>query len=293
MSVAPSATPSAVTRLREALARPGLLVVPGAYDALSTKLIEEAGFPVQFMTGFATALTRLGLPDTGLISFAEMLDTLRNITSASSVATIADGDDGYGNPINVQRTVREYARAGAAAVLIEDKINPKRLGTEGEKPVLERGEAVMKLRAAIETAHGEGILVLARTDARATRGFDEALARIKAFVDLGADMTFLDGPQTTDELATYCRSVEVPCMANVVQGDKLGLTRAKLEELGVKIATRPFAALSAAIHASRRALAAVKAGDESAMPPMLTTAELRTLAGYPDYHAKEKRFTPT
>src|SRR5262245_62725422 len=190
----------AVTRLREALARPGLLVVPAAYDALSTKLVEEAGFPVQFMSGFAVALTRLGYPDTGLISFAEMLDTLRNITSASSVATIADGDDGYGNPINAQRTVREYARAGAAAVMIEDKINPKRLGTEGEKPVLERGEAVAKLRAAIETAHEHGILVLARTDARATRGFDEALARVKAFVDLGADMTFLDGPQSVDEL---------------------------------------------------------------------------------------------
>jgi 2-methylisocitrate lyase-like PEP mutase family enzyme len=281
-----------VGRLREALARPGLLVVPGAYDALSAKLIEEAGFPVQFMTGFATALTRLGLPDTGLISFAEMLDTLRGITSASSTATIADGDDGYGNPINVQRTVREYARAGAAAVLIEDKINPKRLGTEGEKPVLERAEAVMKLKAAIETAHEHGILVLARTDARATRGFDEALARIKAFVDLGADMTFLDGPQSRDELATYCRSVKVPCMVNLVQGDKLGLTRALLEEIGVKIATRPFAALAAAIHAARRALAAIQAGDESAMPPALTTAELRTLAGYGEYHAKEKRFTP-
>jgi 2-methylisocitrate lyase-like PEP mutase family enzyme len=282
---------SAVTRLREALARPGLLVVPAAYDALSTKLVEEAGFPVQFMSGFAVALTRLGFPDTGLISFAEMLDTLRNITAASSVATIADGDDGYGNPINAQRTVREYARAGAGAVMIEDKINPKRLGTEGEKPVLERGEAVAKLRAAIETAHEQGILVLARTDARATRGFDEALARVKAFVDLGADMTFLDGPQSVDELTAYCRGVKVPCMVNIVQGDKLGLTRAQLEEIGVKIATRPFAALSGAIHAARRALAALKAGDEAAMPPGLTTAELRTLAGYPDYHAREKRFT--
>jgi 2-methylisocitrate lyase-like PEP mutase family enzyme len=176
-------------------------------------------------------------------------------------------------------------------VMIEDKINPKRLGDEGEKPVLERGEAIMKIRAAIEAGRAGGVLILARTDARATRGFDEALARAKAVAEAGADMIFLDGPQTADELRTYCREVPKPCLANVTQGDTLGLSSAELEKAGVKIATRPFAALSAAIHAARRALAALKAGDEAAAPPALTTAELRTLAGYPDYHAREKRFT--
>jgi len=284
-------TPAA-QRLKEVLAKPGLLVVPASWDALSAKLVGEAGYPMQFMSGFAVALNRLGFPDTGMISFAEMVDALRNITAASDVPVLADGDDGYGNALNVQRTVSEYARAGAAAVLIEDKINPKPCGMAGEKPVIERPEAIMKIKAAIEAGRKAGILILARTDSRPTRGFEEALARIKAFAELGADMVFLDSPASAEEMRAYCAAVDKPCMANIMQGDKLAIPRAELARMGIKIATHPFYAMNAAIAAARAALQALKHDDLAGMPPAITSAELRTLAGYPEYRAREARFAP-
>lgn len=283
----------AALRLREVLAQPGMLVVPASYDALSAKLIGEAGYKMQFMSGFAVALNRLGYPDTGMISFAEMVDALRNITAASDVPVLADGDDGYGNALNVQRTVTEYARAGAAAVLIEDKINPKPCGMPGEKPVIERADAIMKIKAAIEAGRKAGILILARTDARPTRGFDEALARVQAFSEAGADMVFLDSPASVDEMRAYCAAIKKPCMANIMQGDKLAIPRPELERIGIKIATHPFYAMNAAIAAARKALIALKNDDLAGMPPAITSAELRTLAGYPEYRAREARFTPS
>src|SRR5689334_8316903 len=187
--------------LRKVLAAPNIEVMPGCYDALSAKLIAAARFKVTFMSGFAVSAARLGLPDTGLISFAEMLDSVRScVSGAATIPLIADGDTGYGNALNVQRTVLEYARAGAAAVMIEDQVSPKKCGHTRGKQVISRAEARMKVRAAVDARSDADILILARTDARAVHGFDEALARCHDFEAEGADIIFLEAPESEAEM---------------------------------------------------------------------------------------------
>ena len=208
-------------QLRDLLAQPDLEIMPGCYDALSAKLVADAGYKVTFMSGFAVSAARLGLPDTGLISFSEMLDSLRNCCSAAAkIPLIGDGDTGYGNALNVQRTVVEYARAGAAAVMIEDQVSPKKCGHTRGKQVITRDEARMKIRAAVEARSGVDILIMARTDARAVHGFDEALARCRDFEAEGADIIFLEAPETEDEMRRFCAAMHKPCMANLVPGGK-------------------------------------------------------------------------
>ena len=212
---------TAAQRLHKVLAEPGIEIMPGCFDGISAKLVADAGFKVTFMSGFAVSAARLGLPDTGLISFAEMLDTLRNCCSAArDVPVIGDGDTGYGNAINVQRTVIEYARAGAAAVMIEDQVSPKKCGHTRGKQVITRDEARMKIRAAVDVKRDLDILILARTDARAVHGFDEALARCRDFEAEGADIIFLEAPENEAEMTRFCEAMQKPCMANMVPGGK-------------------------------------------------------------------------
>ncbi|MBX6375688.1 MAG: isocitrate lyase/PEP mutase family protein, partial [Acetobacteraceae bacterium] len=181
-------------RLRALLAEPGFIVMPAVWDGLSAKLTFAAGFRTAFLSGSCVAASRLGGPDLDLVSFAEMFDSFNMVRGAApDLLVLADGDHGYGNAMNVQRTVRAYGRAGAAAVLIEDKVTPRALTAAG-KPCLPREEARMKVRAAVEAAKESGILVLARTDCRPTQGIDEALARIEMFAAEGADILFLDSP---------------------------------------------------------------------------------------------------
>src|SRR5258708_15506658 len=210
-----AATPA--QRLRELLAQPNIEIMPGCYGALSAKLVADAGYKITFMSGFAVSAARLGLPDTGLISFTEMLDSLRNCCSAASgIPLVGDGDTGYGNALNVQRTVVEYARAGAAAVMIEDQLSPKKCGHTRGKQVISRDEARMKIRAAVEARSDADILILARTDARAVHGFDDALARCRDFEAEGADIIFLEAPETEGEMRAFCSAMRKPCMANMV-----------------------------------------------------------------------------
>jgi 2-methylisocitrate lyase-like PEP mutase family enzyme len=208
-------------RLRDLLARPNVEIMPGCYDALSAKLVADAGFKVAFMSGFAVSAARLGLPDTGLISFSEMVDSMRSCCAgAGKMPVIGDGDTGYGNALNVQRTVVEYARAGAACVMIEDQVSPKKCGHTRGKQVISREEARMKIRAAVDAKAGADILIMARTDARAVHGFDEALARCKDFEAEGADIIFFEAPETEDEMRRFCAAMSKPCMANMVPGGK-------------------------------------------------------------------------
>src|SRR6202045_4273109 len=187
-------------RLRALLAEPGFVVMPAVWDGLSAKLAAGAGFETAFMSGSCVAASRLGGPDLDLLSFAEMLDSFNMVRGAApETLVLADGDHGYGNAMNVQRTVRAYGRAGAAAVLIEDKITPRALPSAG-KPCLPREDALMKIRAAVEAARESGILVLARTDCRPTQGIDEAVKRIEMYVREGADILFLDSPADDDEV---------------------------------------------------------------------------------------------
>jgi 2-methylisocitrate lyase-like PEP mutase family enzyme len=282
-----NATPG--ERLRSALLRPGVLLMPCCFDALSARLIQEAGFPLTLMSGFAVSASRLAQPDTGLISFAEMLDQLRNICAAApGLPVIGDGDTGYGNAINVLRTVREYARAGAAGIMIEDQVSPKRCGHTRGKQVVPRAEARMRIRAAVEAARESGLLIVARTDARAVNGFEDALARCGDFVEEGADIVFLEAPESRAEMERFCRAIPRPCMANMVSGGATPvLPPAELARLGYKIAAYPLVLVSSAVKAMQQALAALQRGDDA---DQVSFEELKRLAGFPGYYELEERF---
>ncbi|MBL8669391.1 MAG: isocitrate lyase/PEP mutase family protein [Alphaproteobacteria bacterium] len=287
------ASSSPAERLRALLAAPGLKVAPCCFDSLSAKLIASAGFPVTFMSGFAVSAARLGMPDTGLISFAEMLDSLRACTaSAGAVPLIGDGDTGYGNALNVQRTVREYARAGAAAVMIEDQLSPKKCGHTKGKQVVDREEARIRVRAAVEAGRDSGILVLARTDARGPHGFDEAMARMRIFAEEGADILFLEAPLDREEMRRFCAGFPgKPCMANLVHGGATPiLPPAEIEALGFKLAIYPLHLLAAVISAMQQALAALQPGAATALPPLASFDEIKRVVGFPEYWAAEMRF---
>jgi 2-methylisocitrate lyase-like PEP mutase family enzyme len=280
-------------RLREILAAPDIAVMPGCFDALSAKLVANAGFKVTFMSGFAVSAARLGLPDTGLISFVEMLDSVRNcVSGAGSVPLIGDGDTGYGNALNVQRTVIEYARAGAAAVMIEDQVSPKKCGHTRGKQVISRNEARTKIRAAVEARADVDILILARTDARAVHGFDEALNRCRDFEAEGADITFLEAPETEDEMRRFCQAMTTPCMANMVPGGKTPILPPKgLQAVGYKLALYPVALMTSAIAAMQSTLAALRQPDAGTnLPPSISFVELQNVVGFPDYWEREARY---
>ncbi|MEA2957575.1 MAG: hypothetical protein QOJ58_3075, partial [Alphaproteobacteria bacterium] len=266
--------------------------MPGCYDALSAKLVADAGYKVTFMSGFAVSAARLGLPDTGLISFSEMLDSLRNCCSAAAkIPLIGDGDTGYGNALNVQRTVVEYARAGAAAVMIEDQVSPKKCGHTRGKQVITRDEARMKIRAAVEARSGVDILIMARTDARAVHGFDEALARCRDFEAEGADIIFFEAPESEDEMRRFCGAMQKPCMANMVPGGKTPiLPPAKLQEVGYKLALYPVMLLSSAIAAMQATLAALRPDSKTPQPAAISFADLQGVVGFPDYWSRETKY---
>jgi 2-methylisocitrate lyase-like PEP mutase family enzyme len=273
------------------LARPGFVVMPAVWDGLSAKLAAGAGFETAFLSGSCVAASRLGGPDLDLISFAEMLDSFNMVRGAApQTMVLADGDHGYGNAMNVQRTVCAYGRAGAAAILIEDKITPRTLTAAG-KPCLPREEARMKIRAAVAAAKESGILILARTDCRPTQGIDEAVARIEMYVQEGADILFLDSPADNGEIR---RAVEAaagrPSFAVLSPGaPRATPSQTEAAELGFKIGTYPTGMLSPAAAGMKAGLAALIAGKAeaaSALPP----AELRANLGYADYDAQAKAF---
>ncbi len=286
-------TDSPAARLRAILDQPGLEVMPGCYDALSAKLVERAGFRVTFMGGFAVAAARLGLPDTGLISYGEMVDHGRDICAGVSIPVIGDADTGYGNAVNVKRTLRGYAQAGFACAMIEDQVAPKRCGHTRGKQVVDRGEAVARVRAAVDARdEGADILLMARTDAIATGGFDEALLRVKTFAGMGADITFMEAPRTEDEMRAYCEGVTGPKMANMVeQGDTPLLALERLYAIGYKIVLYPITLLLGGIKAMEDALAALKQG---AHPDALAEfAHAREVIGFPAYDEEEKKYATT
>jgi 2-methylisocitrate lyase-like PEP mutase family enzyme len=290
---APTAKPAltAPQRLRAVLAEPGLIVMPAVYDGLSAKLTANAGFKTAFLSGSCVAAARLGGPDLDLLSFGEMFDSFQMVHGAApELLILADGDHGYGNAMNVQRTVSAYGRAGAAAILIEDKITPRALTAAG-KPCLPRAEARMKIRAAVDAAKDSGILVLARTDCRPTQGIDEAVARIEMYVEEGADILFLDSPADDAEIGRAIAAAKGrPSFVVLSPGaPRATPSQKQAEALGFKIGTFPTGLLSPATAGMKAGLAALKAGDseaKSALPP----PELRTILGYGDYDTRAKPF---
>lgn len=282
---------TATNTLRELLQGGDLLTVPTCFDALSARIVREAGFPATFMSGFGVAAARLGMPDTGLISFAEMVDQLRNIcTSVGALPVIGDADTGFGNAMTVRRTVAEYARAGAACIMIEDQVAPKRCGHFDGKEVISREEARMKIRAAVEVGREAGILILARTDARAVVGFEAAMERCRDFEAEGADIIFLEAPQSEAELLAFVQGMRKPTMANMVDGGKTPmLPPDKLRELGVRLAVyHPM--LFTAVRAMQDAALALRGRKGASAPPTASFAEVKRLVGLPEYEALEREY---
>ncbi|MEW6518715.1 MAG: isocitrate lyase/PEP mutase family protein [Thermodesulfobacteriota bacterium] len=276
-------------KLESLLSQPQLLVMPCCYDALTARLIEEAGFPLTFMSGFAVSAARLGLPDTGLISYGEMLDQGRSICGRVNIPVIGDADTGYGNALNVKRTIAGYAAAGFACAMIEDQLTPKRCGHTQGKQVVGRAEALTRIRAAVDARQeGADILIMARTDARATHGLEEALYRCQAFADLGADIIFLEAPESVAEMARFCREIPGHKMANMLRHGKTPmLSHGQLAELGFSIVAYPLTLLSSAISAMQQALHALKAGS---YPDHLDFAALRELLGFNEYDRQQQRY---
>ncbi len=282
---------SPAARLRALLDQNRLIVTPSCFDALSARLIEQAGFPLAFMSGFAVAAARLGLPDTGLISYAEMLEQGRNICGAVNIPVIGDGDTGYGNAMNVRRTAAGYARAGFACVMIEDQLAPKRCGHTRGKAVVARQEAYDRIRAACDAkAEGADILVMARTDARHEHGLGEAIARAAKFRELGADIIFVEAPKSEAEMREICAAVPAPHMANMVEGGETPiLPQNLLQDIGYAIAIYPLTLMSAAMKAMNEALVRLQT-DTPRDDLLMSFAEVRTRVGFDDYYALEQKY---
>ncbi len=282
---------STTQQLRDLLQGPSIITMPCCYDALSAALIERAGFPLTFMSGFAVSAARLALPDTGLISFGEMASQARAITQAVSIPVIGDGDTGYGNAMNVKRTVREYAAAGLACVMIEDQLAPKRCGHTQGKEVVGFEEACIRLQAAVDARdEGADILIMARTDARATHGLPEAIRRIQAFRQLGADIVFLEAPESIEEMHEFCSCTDGPKMANMLENGKTPiLPPDELNDIGFKIAAYPLTLLLAVLPAIEKALTALKNGKTP--PEMASFEQLKEVVGFHKYYQEEQRYS--
>ena len=250
---------TAGARLRELLAGEALVVAPGAYDCLTARMVEQAGFPVVYMTGAGTAAS-LGYPDYGLVTMSEMAANAARIAGAVAVPVIADADTGFGNELNVVRTVREYAAAGVAALHIEDQVFPKRCGHLDRKQVIDADAFVSKVRAAAENRPDPDLVLIARTDARAVLGFEEAVERANRALQAGADVAFVEAPQTEEELAEVPRRVEGPCLLNVVAAGKTpDVSLSQAAELGYRLAIVPVLLLAAIVAAGDAALAGLGA----------------------------------
>ena len=273
------------TKLRELISSGVFLPMPCCFDALSGKMIEQAGFNLTFMSGFAASASRIGAPDLGLMSYGEVVDHARNITDATSIPLIADGDTGYGNAMNVIRTVSGLAKAGCAGVLIEDQLAPKRCGHTPGKEVVGREEAFDRIKAAVDAReNGDDILIMARTDANHTYGLTEALERAQKFHDLGADILFVEAPKNEEEMKQICSELPGCKMANIVEG---GLTpnipMTELNEMGYQIAAYPLTLLSASMRAMKNALVNLKS-DTPRDNDILNFSELRDIIGFEEYY---------
>ncbi len=283
------------TRLRELLAGPELIVAPGAYDALSARLIAQAGFPVVYMTGFGTAASVLGQPDVGLLTMSEMVSRAATLVAViGEVPLIADADTGYGNPINVGRTVREYERAGVAALHIEDQVWPKKCGHMEGKQVIPTNEMVQKIHAAIDARQDPDFVIIARTDANAVNGFEDALERGHAYQEAGADIIFIEAPRSIAELTAIKQAFpNVPLLFNWAESGKTPLLSLdEIRTLGFKLVIFPVSMLFAATHAMLQLLEVFKQGQTSApfAGQMVTFAQFTDHIGLPEIQALERRY---
>lgn len=278
---------SAADRLRRRLQSPQILLLPAVHDALSARLAQSVGLEALFVGGYGVAASRLGVPDIGLATMTEMTDAMRSIAASCSLPVIGDGDTGYGSIPSLCRTVRAYHQCGLASIMIEDQISPKRCGHLEGKQVVSREEALSRVRAAVREreALDNQILILARTDARVI-GFDEALWRVQAFEDLGADMLFLEAPESEAEMSRFVEACSRPCLANMLAG---GLTPilppARLQEMGFAMVAYAVAVVGAAAAGVQRAL--MELADGTYPESVLSHKELLSILDYERFRALE------
>jgi 2-methylisocitrate lyase-like PEP mutase family enzyme len=279
--------------LRQLVERRQGLVVPGAYDALSARLVEQAGFPAVYMTGFGVSAARLGLPDLGFAGLAEMVDQARSLASAVAIPLIADADTGYGNALQVRRTVQQYELAGVAALHLEDQLAPKRCGHLAGKQVVPAEEFVGRIRAAVEARTDPDLLVIARTDAIAVTGFDDAVERAAAAARAGADVLFVEAPTTEEEIASLPRRLDRPLLFNYAPSGRTPLVPfARLRELGYAVIIVPVDLLFAATRAMQRHLAELRDRDAAPRDPerLVSFQEFCELIGLPEQLALGQRY---
>ncbi|HEX8732239.1 MAG TPA: isocitrate lyase/PEP mutase family protein [Ktedonobacterales bacterium] len=285
---------TAGARLRELLARDEPVLAPGAFDALSARVVESAGFDAVYMTGFGTSAALLGQPDVGLLTQTEMVENAHHIVEAINIPLIADADTGYGNPLNVRRTVREYERAGIAAIHIEDQVSPKKCGHMDRKRVIPAEEMAAKIRAAIEARRDPDFLIIARTDARAVEGLEAALARAERYREAGADLLFVEAPQSLAEIeAIASRLRGAPLLYNwAEQGKTPPLAYDQLRGLGFQLIIFPITLLLTATQAMRAAAERLRAAG-SPLPlleSLPTFQQFTDFIGLPEVKAMERRY---
>ncbi len=264
-----------MSSLTALLRRPELIVAPGAYDCITARLVVQAGFPAVYMTGAGTAAAA-GFPDYGLVTMTEVVENARRIAAVVDVPVIADADTGYGNELNVTRTVLEFERAGVAAIHLEDQEFPKRCGHLDDKRIIDREAFLSKVRAAVAARRNPEFVIIARTDARAVVDLDEAVSRANGAIDAGADLAFVEAPQTLDEIAAIPKRVRGPCLLNWIAGGKTPLVDLDtVAQLGYRLAIAPGLLLSRVVSACESALAALKT--QGVYPVNATEPSVRAL----------------
>jgi 2,3-dimethylmalate lyase len=279
--------------LRRRLQQPGLITAPGVHDMVSLRMADRLGFDALYMTGFGTVASHLGLPDAGLATYTDMVGRVRQMATLATTPLIADGDTGYGGLLNVAHTVQGYEAAGAQAIQLEDQEVPKKCGHTPGRRVVPMADMVKKIEVAAASRSSPDFLIIARTDARSSLGLDEALRRAEAYGRAGADILFVESPETEDEMRRIGRSTHLPLLANMVDGGMTPLlTAPALLELGYKLAIFPVSALLAATQAMEVVYAALKAQGSSAglQQPLMRFSALTELMGFPEVHAFERRW---
>lgn len=285
---------SSASRLRQRLAAGPVLVAPGAHDALTARLVERAGFEAVYFTGAGFSYTHLGAPDLGLVTLTETAWRVGTVVEATRLPVIVDADDGYGGPFNVARTVRMLEAAGAAAIQLEDQVAPKRCGHLAGKQVVPADVMVGKIRAATDARRDPALVIVARTDARAVEGLDAALERAHCYREAGADVLFVEGPESREELVRVARELPPPVMVNMVEGGVSPLLPAhELESMGYRLVIFPGTAVRAAAAAILRALEVLRrdGSTDGLRDQMLSFRELNELLGLEDYRVREARYT--
>ncbi|MBI0579531.1 isocitrate lyase/phosphoenolpyruvate mutase family protein [Neobacillus cucumis] len=280
-------------KFKERVSQTGIIIAPGAYDSLTSVLIEQAGFEALYMTGGGISYTTLGKPDIGLMTASEMATRASYICDAVQIPVIADADTGYGNYLNVMRTVKDFERAGISAIQLEDQDFPKRCGHLRDKNVIPLSEMIGKIKAAVDTRVDENLLIIARTDSRAINGLQEAIERAQCYAEAGADIIFVEALENKDEFSTITNYIQMPLLANMVEGGKSPLMSAsELDSMGYKIVIFPNSVTRVVAKAAQDLFHELKeTGTTAGMKEqMLNFSQLNQLLGIQRYHEMEEKY---